>query len=105
VTDAGPARWVEEKADRAIIDAGAAVCQQLFHSSSCGYSDRRSITAFVALENDQQPLGPFYASELQLRQMAREHAAAIASCDKHDVTSCSNGEMTPARTEREKNLI
>lgn len=36
ITDAGPAMWVEQKAGRAIIDAGVAVCQQLFGKNSCG---------------------------------------------------------------------
>jgi hypothetical protein len=40
VADAGPASWVEETAGMPIVDASPLVCDDLFGSSSCGWSDR-----------------------------------------------------------------
>lgn len=48
VIDAGPNIDVEQEAGMPVIDASAAVCQDLFGSSSCGWSDRRAITAYVS---------------------------------------------------------
>lgn len=43
VADYGPAKWVEADAGRAIVDATPLACKYFFGTSSCGWSDRRSI--------------------------------------------------------------
>eukprot|EP01125_Pyxidicula_operculata_P011291 TRINITY_DN3697_c0_g1_i1.p1 TRINITY_DN3697_c0_g1~~TRINITY_DN3697_c0_g1_i1.p1 ORF type:complete len:182 (-),score=29.37 TRINITY_DN3697_c0_g1_i1:16-519(-) len=68
IIDAGPNISVEREADRAIIDASSAVCQQLFGDSSCGWSDYRSIVATLSLEDDR-PYGPFTATLEEVSQM------------------------------------
>jgi len=56
VTDFGPACWVEDKAGGPIIDASKPVCQHLFGTTSCGWSDHYRITATVV--SSSTPFGP-----------------------------------------------
>ena len=56
VADAGPASWVEDDAGMPIIDASPLVCEGLFDSSSCGWSDGFVIEAVQV--SDDTPLGP-----------------------------------------------
>jgi hypothetical protein len=55
VADAGPASWVEDSAGMPIIDASTLVCEDLFGSSSCGWSDGLVIEAIQV--DDDTPLG------------------------------------------------
>jgi hypothetical protein len=56
VKDAGPATWVENNADGPILDASTQVCRDLFNSSSCGWSDARTIEVIEVAETT--PTGP-----------------------------------------------
>jgi hypothetical protein len=56
VADAGPASWVEDSAGMPIIDASPLVCEGLFGTSSCGWSDGFVIEAIQV--DDDTPLGP-----------------------------------------------
>jgi len=55
VADAGPAAWVEETAGMPIVDASPLVCEDLFSSSSCGWSD--SFVIEVVQVPDETPSG------------------------------------------------
>ena len=55
VADAGPAAWVEETAGMPIVDASPVVCEDLFSTSSCGWSDRFVIE--VHQVPDETPTG------------------------------------------------
>eukprot|EP00054_Salpingoeca_dolichothecata_P031598 m.264019 g.264019 ORF g.264019 m.264019 type:complete len:179 (-) comp27426_c0_seq1:95-631(-) len=64
VIDAGPNKYVEEDAGMPIIDASPAVCEYLTGHSSCGWSDRLTITAVpVRGEMDDSMLGPYEVTE------------------------------------------
>eukprot|EP01132_Coremiostelium_polycephalum_P003942 gene3942-4924_t len=90
VVDAGPNIWVEQKAGRAIIDASPPVCRDLFGSSSCGWSDRYSITAVVASSLDSRPLGPFNATDSELVQMVLDHEYEMERCAATETCRESN---------------
>lgn len=70
----------EQQAGRAIIDASIAVCRTLFSKSSCGWSDRLSITAYRTAS--QREYGPFTASDEELAQFEREHASFLPEMEK-----------------------
>ena len=55
VADAGPASWVEDSAGMPIIDASTLVCEDLFGTSSCGWSDGFVVEAIQV--DDDTPLG------------------------------------------------
>jgi|GEM_PF-2381777 len=58
VQDAGPANWVEENAGGPILDASTVVCEDLFGSSSCGWSDQNVVEVVeVASDTAVGPAG------------------------------------------------
>jgi len=69
VIDAGPNKFVEEDAGKAIIDASPAVCTQLFGVSSCGWSDHFGITAVPTSADDGRELGPFNVTVAEYEEM------------------------------------
>jgi hypothetical protein len=74
VIDAGPADWVENDAGMPIIDASPQICQDLFGSSSCGWSDQKTITASPTLRTK---LGPFNVTAEELKQIIAEGEAIL----------------------------
>lgn len=56
VTDFGPGCSVEDRAGGPVIDASIPVCQHLFGTTSCGWSDRYGVTATVV--SSSTPFGP-----------------------------------------------
>jgi len=56
VKDAGPAAWVERDAGMPILDASPRVCQELFGTSSCGWSD--GFVVKVTEVDERTPVGP-----------------------------------------------
>ena len=61
VIDSGPGCWVENKAGRAIIDASYSTCKHFTGSTSCGWSDKISITCKLVANDVNMPessLGP-----------------------------------------------
>ncbi|EGC36596.1 hypothetical protein DICPUDRAFT_77771 [Dictyostelium purpureum] len=85
VIDSGPAWWVEQKANRPIIDASPSACRDLFGHKSCGWSDHLSITATIARANDGRPLnGTFTLSEEEYIQLFIDHDEALMQCEKEN---------------------
>ncbi|EFA75038.1 lysozyme [Heterostelium album PN500] len=80
VIDSGPAMWVEQNAGRAIIDGSPQLCKDLFGASSCGWSDKFSITATIASAKDTRPLGPFNVTDAEFAQMLVDHKVELESC-------------------------
>jgi len=79
VIDAGPAAWVEKDAGMAVLDASANVCQQLFGSSSCGWSDGNQVVVTMGDPAVPREPGPFQASEEDLLRMHKYHQKWLAS--------------------------
>jgi len=79
VTDAGPNISVEKSAGRPIIDASKSVCQQLFGSSSCGWSDKKGIKATVASDSDGRDYGYFEPTEQEMIEMEKYHNMVYGS--------------------------
>jgi len=72
VIDAGPAAFVENNAGKAVIDASPAVCNDLAGATSCGWSDRITITAVPTTFDDGRPLGTFSVNETEYKHIIEE---------------------------------
>jgi len=78
ITDAGPNISVEKNAGRAVIDASKQVCQTLFGSGSCGWSDHKPIKAMVSLD-DGRDYGEFIATDEEMMEMEKYHNLVMGS--------------------------
>ena len=67
VTDYGPSCFVENDAQRAVLDASPAVCHALTGGSSCGWSDHFLIKVTVATNN--RPLGFYNATQEEINDI------------------------------------
>jgi len=75
VIDSGPNVSVENEAQMPIIDGSAQICQDLFNSGSCGWSDSNSITAVLAIS--PTPVGLFKVTPEEMQKMIDEHEAYL----------------------------
>jgi len=78
VADAGPADWVENDAGWAIIDASPDACQNLFGSSSCGWSDANVVTATASLSRKASNQ-TFQVTPKELQEMIEESNQILRS--------------------------
>ncbi|EGG23737.1 lysozyme [Cavenderia fasciculata] len=85
IYDSGPAMWVEQDAGRAIIDASPTICQLLSGHSSCGWSDKISITATLTSALDGRPLGPFNVTNEEYEDMLVTHEILLEQCEADGV--------------------
>jgi len=77
VIDSGPNVQVENTAGSPIIDASAQVCQDLFNSNECGYSDGNVIQAFVS--TFPIPIGPFTMTPELMVKIKAGHEAYLSA--------------------------
>jgi len=90
VTDYGPSCFVETNAGGPVLDASPAVCQSLFGSSSCGWSDHYSVSVVVAV--DGSPLGPFSVTPDEYEKLVRigkELEAKLPSISSTELSATS----------------
>jgi len=62
---------LKKNAGRAVIDASKQVCQTLFSSSSCGYSEHKGIKALISSELDSHDYGYFEATPEEMIEMEK----------------------------------
>jgi len=101
VTDFGPGCSVETRAGGPVIDASKPVCQHLFGTTSCGWSDHYRITAEVV--SGSTPFGPATGSGVVSSLPSgnsngpatrSQCTGAVGVCQDENVYGCARGYLT-----------